>query len=85
MMCRELLKLLQIKEKFDFVRVVTEDESWLDFNYSHPKIWSSFGDEFSVRLDQINASEKHILTALWFIKSPLVIEWLGQCDKHGTP
>jgi hypothetical protein len=38
-------------------------------------------DERIVRIDQTNASEKHMLTALWFIEGLPVIEWFGSGDK----
>jgi hypothetical protein len=47
-MCRELLKLLQMEENFRFARLVTEDEAWLYLNSSHTHMWSVSDDELPV-------------------------------------
>jgi hypothetical protein len=83
-MCREFLELLQTEEPFGFTRVVTRDESWLYRRYPHPHMWSVSNDGQSFRVDEMIASEKHMLTVLWSIEAPVVIEWLGPGDKFHT-
>jgi hypothetical protein len=83
-MCHELLQRLQIEETFGFAQIVTGDELWLYLNYSHNHMWSVSDDKCPVRLDEMIASEKHMLTLLWSINSPLVIEWLEPVDKFNT-
>jgi hypothetical protein len=83
-MCHDLLELLEMEETFGFARVVTGDESWLYLNCSHTHMSSMSDDNRPVRIDQTIANEKHVLTVLWSIKGPLVIEWLGPGDQVNT-
>jgi hypothetical protein len=51
MMCRELLKTLQIEETFGVTRLEIGDDSWLYLNYSHAHMWSVADDKRPVRVD----------------------------------
>jgi hypothetical protein len=83
-MCRQLLKLLQMEETFGLARVLTGDESWLYLNYSHTDMWSVSDDERLIRVGQTIASERHRLSVIWSRKCPLKVEWLGLDDKFDT-
>lgn len=75
---------LQKQAKSDFKFVITGDESWFYFNYSHTHLWSHDNDNVPQRVNLGTCSSKLMLTIMWSVDEFFVVEWLENGMKFNS-
>jgi hypothetical protein len=63
----DLLMLLKENQKTGFANIITSDESWFYFEYSHQSVWVPSRDEVPERIKQKIDTKKCLDSVIWSV------------------